>query len=94
MKKSLNGGAECATLLTDDAYLSFNECLSKPYARNLAKIGSSGRQSKDCLPDDPTLAKLHAYGFDRHSLKDIHSSFSEGYQRVKINNSYSDFHLI
>ena len=48
----------------------------------------------DCLPHDLLIAKLHAYGFDTPSLKLIHSYLTERYQRVKINNSFSEYHLI
>ena len=39
----------------------------------------------DCLLHDLIIAKLHACGFDRHSLKLMHSYLSEIYQRVKMN---------
>ena len=48
----------------------------------------------DCLPHDLLIAKLHAYGFDTPSLKLIHSHLTERYQRVKISNSFSEYHLI
>ena len=48
----------------------------------------------DCLPHDLLIAKLHAYGFDTPSLKLIHSYLIETYQRVKINNYFSEYHLI
>ena len=48
----------------------------------------------DCLPHDLLIAKLHAYGFDTSSLKLIHSYLTNRYQRVKINNSFSEYHLI
>ena len=48
----------------------------------------------DCLPHDLLIAKLHAYGFDTPSLKLTDSYLMERYQRVKINNSFSDYHLI
>ena len=38
---------------------------------------------------DLLLAKLHAYGFDRDSLKVLHSYLSKRYQRTKINKSFS-----
>ena len=43
----------------------------------------------DCLPHDLIIAKLHAYGFDKASLRLMHSYLTDRYQRVKINNSYS-----
>ena len=38
---------------------------------------------------DLLLAKLHAYSFDRDSLKVLHSYLSKRYQRTKINKSFS-----
>ena len=43
----------------------------------------------NCLPHDLIIAKLHAYGFDKASLRLMHSYLTNWYQRVKINNSYS-----
>ena len=48
----------------------------------------------DCLPHDLIIAKFHAYGFDKASLRLMHSYLSGRYQRVKINNSYSLWSLI
>ena len=48
----------------------------------------------DCLPHDLIIAKLHAYGFDKVSLRLMHSYLTDRYQRVKINNSYSLWSLI
>ena len=48
----------------------------------------------DCLPHDLIIAKLHAYGFDKISLRLMHSYLTDRYQRVKINNSYSLWSLI
>ena len=48
----------------------------------------------DCLPHDLIIAKLHAYGFDKSSLRLLHSYLTDRYQRVKINNSYSLWSLI
>ena len=48
----------------------------------------------DCLHHDLLIARLHAYGFDTPSLKLIHSYLIETYQRVKINNYFSEYHLI
>ena len=48
----------------------------------------------DCLPHDLIIAKLHAYGFDKASLRLMHSYLTDRYQRVKINNSYSLWSLI
>ena len=48
----------------------------------------------DCLPHDLIIAKLHAYGFDKASLRLMHSYLTDRYQRVKINNFYSLWSLI
>ena len=48
----------------------------------------------DCLPQDLLIAKLHAYRFDKASLRLMHSYLTNRYQRVKINNSYSLWSLI
>ena len=45
----------------------------------------------DCLPHDLMITKLHAYGFDTPLLN---SYLIERYQRVKLNNSFSEYHLI
>ena len=48
----------------------------------------------DCLPHDLIIAKLHAYGFDKASLRHMHSYLTDRYQAVKINNSYSFWSVI
>ena len=48
----------------------------------------------DTLNHDLLLAKLHAYGFDRDSLKVFHSYLSSRYQRTKINKSFSSWSKI
>ena len=48
----------------------------------------------DCLPHNLIIAKLHAYGFDKASLRLMQSYLTNRYQRVKINNSYSLWNLI
>ena len=45
----------------------------------------------DCLPHEFLFAKLDAYGFDKSSLKLIHSYLSNRKQRVKINDRYSSW---
>ena len=45
----------------------------------------------DCLPHELLIAKLDAYGFDKSSLKLIHSYLSNRKQRVKINDVYSSW---
>ena len=45
----------------------------------------------DTLDHELLIAKLHAYGFDKHALHFIKSYLSERWQRVKINTSYSSW---
>ena len=45
----------------------------------------------DCLPHELLIAKLDAYGFDKSSLKLMHSYLSNRKQRVKINDTYSSW---
>ena len=45
----------------------------------------------DCLPHDLIVAKLHAYGFSRDSLKLINSYLTERKQNVKINDQFSSW---
>ena len=48
----------------------------------------------DYLPHELLIDKLDAYGFDKSSLKLIHSYFSNRKQRVKINDIYSSWREI
>ena len=48
----------------------------------------------DRLLHDLLIAKFHGYGFDTPSLKLLHSYLTERYWRVKINNSFSEYHFI
>ena len=43
----------------------------------------------DTLNHDLLIAKLHAYGFDRKTLKLLHSYLTKMWQRIKINSSSS-----
>ena len=45
----------------------------------------------DCLPHQLLIAKLDAYGFDKSSLKLIHSYLSNRKQRIKINDRDSSW---
>ena len=45
----------------------------------------------DCIPHEILIAKLHAYGFSRDSLKLIYNYLKERKQRVKINAEYSSW---
>ena len=70
----------------------FKKCLDNggEYAALLTDL----LKAFDCLPHDLLIAKLHTCGFGTPSLKLIHSYLTERYQRVKINNSFSKYHLI
>ena len=50
--------------------------------------------SKDCLPHDLLLAKLHAYGITYKSLKILSSYLTNRKQRVRIGNLYSSWYDI
>ena len=43
----------------------------------------------DCIPHEILIAKLHAYGFSRDSLKLIYNYLKDRKQRVRINAEYS-----
>ena len=45
----------------------------------------------DCIPHELLIAKLHAYGFEKASLKLIYSYLKNRHQRVKINSTYSSW---
>ena len=45
----------------------------------------------DTLDHDLIIAKLHAYGFSKNTLRFIRSYLSDRWQRVKINTSYSSW---
>jgi hypothetical protein len=45
----------------------------------------------DCIPHELLIAKIHAYGFDKSSLKLIYSYLKGRHQRVKINETYSSW---
>ena len=45
----------------------------------------------DCIPHDLLIAKMHAYGFDKSSLKLVYSYLKGRQQRVKINAEYSSW---
>ena len=43
----------------------------------------------DCLPHDLLIAKLHAYGFEKHALNFIHSYLTERTQRTHVDGEFS-----
>ena len=48
----------------------------------------------DCIPHELLIAKLHAYGFSKESLKLTDSYLKGRNQRVKINSNYSSWREI
>ena len=48
----------------------------------------------DCLPHDLLIAKLNAYGLEKHALKLMNSYLSHRKQRVKMNTEYSSWKTI
>ena len=48
----------------------------------------------DCISHDLLIAKLHAYGFDKPSLKLMHSYLNCRKQKVKINSDFSTWREI
>ena len=70
----------------------FRKCLDDggQYAALLIDLS----KAFNCLPDNLLKAKIHAYGFNTPLLKLIHSYLTERCQRVKRNNSFSEYHLV
>ena len=48
----------------------------------------------DCIPHKILIAKLHAYGFSRDSLKLIYNHLKDRKQQVNINAEYSSWEEI
>ena len=67
------------------------------WRRSLDKGGYAGgvlmdlSKAFDCMNHELLLAKLYAYGFKKDSIKIIHSYLNNRWQRVKINNSFSQW---
>ena len=59
--------------------------------KNIGLVMMDLSKAFDCISHDLLIAKLHAYGFDKNSLKLIHSYLKDRHQRVKINSEYSSW---
>ena len=57
--------------------------------RSGAEVLMNLSKAFDTLNHDLLLAKMHAYGFDRDSLKVYHSYLRNRYQRTKNNKRFS-----
>ena len=68
---------------------NLNKSLDKK--ENIGLVMMDLSKAFDCIPHDLLLAKLYAYGFDKSSLRLIHSYLKERHQRVKINSEYSSW---
>ena len=67
----------------------FKHCLD--YSGVIAGVLMDLSKAYDCIPHDLLIAKLHAYGISMQSLKLLYSYLTNRKQRVKINNSFSDW---
>ena len=66
--------------------------LIEKWKKSVVNGGAFGALLTDlCLPHELLIAKLDTYGFDKSSLKLIHSYLSNRKQRVKINDRYSSW---
>jgi hypothetical protein len=67
------------------------------WRKSLDKKGYAGAvlmdlsKAFDCMNHELLLAKLYAYGFSKNSIKTINSYLKNRWQRVKINNSFSQW---
>ena len=68
---------------------SLNKSLDKTEKIGIIMMDLS--KAFDCIPHKLLIAKLHAYGFSKSSLKFIYSYLTERNQRVKINTEYSSW---
>ena len=68
---------------------SLNKSLDKKESIGLLMMDLS--KTFDCIPHNLLIAKLHAYGFSKNSLRLIYSYLKGRNQRVKINAEYSSW---
>ena len=75
------------------ALLRLKNNLSKSLDKkqNIGLVMMDLTKAFDCIPHDLLIAKLYAYGFDKSSLRLIHSYLKKRQQRVKINSEYSSW---
>ena len=69
-----------------------NKCLDKKECVGLFMIDLS--KAFDCIPHELMIAKLHAYGFGKKSLKLVYSYLKGKNQRVRIDTEYSSWKQI
>ena len=69
-----------------------NICLDKK--ENIGMFIMDLSKAFDCIPHELLIAKLHAYGFSKESLKLTYSYLKGRNQRVKINSNYSSWREI
>ena len=68
---------------------NLNMCLDRK--ENIGLVMMDLSKAFDCIPHNLLIAKLYAYGFDKNSLRLIHSYLKGRHQRVKINSEYSSW---
>ena len=68
---------------------NLNKSLDKKESIGLVMMDLS--KAFDCIPHNLLIAKLYAYGFDKNSLKLIHSYLKGRHQSVKINSECSSW---
>ena len=62
--------------------------------RNFGALLTDLSKAFDCLPHDPLLGTLNAYGFSLPALRLVQSYISNRKQRTKINSEFSSWEKI